>query len=268
MTCTFVLGIMSTTTLSADIGADCAAAVSAVNGKLEGSAGYIEDRDGDGARFHGVASLAVPIGCLFGAQVDLGGGDLDGDSFFGAGGHLFIRDPESYLVGVQGQYIDLEGGDLFRIGPEMELYLDQVTVSGAIGFEGMDELSTGDFLGGIEASYYITENLKIGAAYRHFLEVDAGAFTVEFQQEDKPVSVFADVMAGSDDFISVSGGIRFYFGGEDKSLIRRHREDDPPHSFNWLRKAATPRASCTDNPETPLFDECTGTDVAVSGSLD
>ena len=26
---------------------------------------------------------------------------------------------------------------------------------------------------------------------------------------------------------NILGGLKFYFGGEDKSLIRRHREDDP-----------------------------------------
>ncbi|MGR3291066.1 MAG: hypothetical protein ACU0C9_07700, partial [Paracoccaceae bacterium] len=36
---------------------------------------------------------------------------------------------------------------------------------------------------------------------------------------------------GKDDFVSVWAGLRVYLGAEDKTLIRRHREDDPR---NWL----------------------------------
>jgi hypothetical protein len=260
ITGTFALGLMSTTALSADIDDGCTPAVSGLNGKIEGSGGYLEDDDADGGRFHGVATLSLPLGCLIGAQIDLAGGDLDGDGFFGAGGHLFIRDPASYLVGIHGQYIDLDGDDIFRIGPEFEIYLDQFTISGVLGFEGVDDFDTDDVVGGIEASYYITDNFKVGAGYRHYIDLDVGALTMEFQPENFPLSIFADAMAGSDDFVSVSGGFRFYFGGEDKSLIRRHREDDPAHLFNWLRKTEdnpSAPAPCVDDPETRI-NECTG----------
>ena len=33
--------------------------------------------------------------------------------------------------------------------------------------------------------------------------------------------------AGEGSFHGVWGGVRFYFGQKDKTLIRRHREDDP-----------------------------------------
>jgi hypothetical protein len=258
ITGTFALGLMGTTALSADIDQGCTPAVSGLNGKLEGAAGYIEDEDSDGARFHGVATLSLPLGCLIGAQIDLSGGDIDGDGYFGAGGHLFVRDPESYLIGIHGQYLDLDGDDVFRIGPEFELYLNQVTVSGILGFETIDDFDTDDVVAGFEAAYYVTDNFKVGAGYRHFLDVDVGALTMEFQPETLPASVFADVMAGSDDYFSVTGGFRFYFGGEDKSLIRRHREDDPSHIFNWLRKVGrgvAAAAPCVDDPETAI-DEC------------
>ena len=60
----------------------------------------------------------------------------------------------------------------------------------------------------------------------------------EFQPEALPGSVFVDAMVGSDDYVSVMGGLRFYFGAEDKSLKARHREDDPGHFFNLLARAA------------------------------
>jgi len=45
---------------------------------------------------------------------------------------------------------------------------------------------------------------------------------------------------GDNEFATVYGGIRFYFGGPEKSLIRRHREDDPPGDalFNMMRDKA------------------------------
>ncbi len=40
-------------------------------------------------------------------------------------------------------------------------------------------------------------------------------------------SLFAEGRIGEDDYHGVWGGVRFYFGQHDKTLIRRHREDDP-----------------------------------------
>lgn len=235
---TFGFGMMLTGALAADVDPGCVPAVSALNGKIEGAGGYYEDDVGDGARFQGVASLSLPLGCLFGAQVDIGAGDLDGDGFFGAGGHLFMRDPSSYLLGIHGQYIDLNGEDIFRIGPEAELYLDNVTLSAMAGFEDVESFDTDDVVAQVEAAYYVSDNFKLYAGYRHFLPIDAGAIGFEFQPETLPGSVFVDAMAGSDDYVSVMGGLRFYFGAEDKSLKARHREDDPGHFFNLLARVA------------------------------
>ena len=238
VTGTFGFGMMMTGALAADIDSGCIAAVSAINGKIEGAGGYYDDEVGDGTRFQGVASLSLPLGCLFGAQIDVGAGDLDGDGFFGAGGHLFMRDPSSYLLGVHGQYIDLSGEDIFRIGPEAEFYLDNITLSAMAGFEDVETFNTDNVVAQVEAAYYINDNFKLYAGYRHFLPIDAGAIGFEFQPESLPGSVFVDAMVGSDDYVSVMGGIKFYFGADDKSLKARHREDDPPDFFNLLTRQA------------------------------
>ena len=235
---TFGFGMMITGALAADVDTGCVPAVSAFNGKIEGAGGYYKDDVGDGARFQGVASLSLPLGCLFGAQVDVGAGDLDGDGFFGVGGHLFMRDPSSYLLGIHAQYIDLSGDDIFRIGPEAELYLGDITLSAMAGFEDADEIDTDDVVAQLEAAYYINDNFKFYGGYRHFLPIDAGAIGFEFQPESLPGSIFVDAMLGTDDYVSVMGGLRFYFGAEDKSLKARQREDDPGHFFNLLARAA------------------------------
>lgn len=236
VTGTFGFGMMLTGALAADVDPGCVPAVSAINGKIEGAGGLYEDEVGDGARFQGVASLSLPLGCLFGAQVDIGVGDLDGDGFFGVGGHLFMRDPSNYLLGIHGQYIDLSGEDIFRFGPEAEFYLDSVTLSAMVGFEDVEDFNTDDVVAQVEAAYYINDNLKLYGGYRNFLSINAGAIGFEFQPETLPGSVFVDAMVGSDDYVSVMGGLRFYFGAEDKSLKARHREDDPGHFFNLLAR--------------------------------
>ena len=43
-------------------------------------------------------------------------------------------------------------------------------------------------------------------------------------------ALFAEARVGEDQDHGVWGGVRFYLGDKDKTLIRRHREDDPT---NW-----------------------------------
>jgi hypothetical protein len=64
--------------------------------------------------------------------------------------------------------------------------------------------------------------------------------------------VFVDAMVGSDDYVSVMGGLRFYFGAEDKSLKARHREDDPGSFFNLLARAAE---ACVPVPDDEVVED-------------
>lgn len=238
---TLGIGMMLTGAQAADVvDTGCTPAVSALNGKIEGAGGYYKDEVGKGGRFQGVATLSFPLGCLLGAQIDIGGGDLDGDGFGGVGGHLFMRDPSSYLLGIHAQYINLSGEDIFRVGPEAEIYLDNVTLSGMVGFENVQKFHTDDVVAQLGAAYYISDNFAVNASYRHFLSIDAGAVGFEYQPETLPGSLFVDAMVGSDHYTSIMGGLRIYFGADDKSLKARHREDDPGHYFNLLARQAEP----------------------------
>jgi hypothetical protein len=237
---TFGFGLLVTGAQAADIDAGCIPAVSTTNAKLEGAGGYYKDQKSSGGRFQGIASVSLPIGCLVGAQIDLGGGDLDGTGFFGVGGHLFTRDPSSYLFGLQAQYVELGHRSIFRIGPEAEFYLGDVTLSAMAGFEDARRLRSDDIVAQVEAAYYIDDNFKIYGGFRHFLPIDAGAIGFEFKPESLPASFFVDAMAGSQHYVSVMGGLRFEIGATDKTLKARQREDDPGHYFNLLARPAEP----------------------------
>ncbi|WP_395663621.1 hypothetical protein [Aestuariivirga sp.] len=236
VTGTLGFGLMVTGALGADIDPGCVPAVSGLNGKLEGAGGYYqEDDSGDGGQFRGVGMLDVPLGCYFGLQLDMGGGDFGGNKWAGIGGHLFMRDPDAYLLGIQAQYISLDGEEIVRVGPEAELYLGDFTLSMMAGWEGADDFDMDDIVGQLEAAYYMDDNFKIFGGYRHFLGVDAAAIGFEFKPQSMPASLFVDAMFGTDEYVSVVGGLRIHFGGDTKSLKDTHRYDDPGHYFNLLR---------------------------------
>ena len=44
---------------------------------------------------------------------------------------------------------------------------------------------------------------------------------------DMPLALTADAEFGENDYQAFSIGAKFYFGAEQKSLINRHRQDDP-----------------------------------------
>ena len=60
--------------------------------------------------------------------------------------------------------------------------------------------------------------------------ISIGAVGLEYQLESSifggGTSIFAEGRIGEDDYAAVWGGVRLYLG-QEKSLIRRHREDDP-----------------------------------------
>ena len=111
-------------------------AVSETNLKITGAGGSV---DSEGA-WLGVAGLTVPLGPLWGAQGEAGVMDIDGDTTYGLAGHVFKRDPDSYLAGVFLAYASEDEFDLeaTRIGTEAELYLGQLTVLLKAGYQFSD----------------------------------------------------------------------------------------------------------------------------------
>lgn len=216
-------------------------AVSGINGKLD--LGYIYlDPDLNVGDFNGgyaIGSLSVPLGQRFGFQIDGGYGYLSGSpsdpQIGGVGGHLFWRDPDVALLGIYGHYAALDTDsaagtvDTWRYGVEGELYLDRFSIEAFAGADTLDGNGGSDttFNGEALAAFYATENFRIDAGIVHQFDETLGKVGAEVMLPfgANNTSLYASGTFGN--ATTVKAGLRIYFGEAGKSLMGRHREDDP-----------------------------------------
>ena len=67
-----------------------------------------------------------------------------------------------------------------------------------------------------------------------------------------PASLFAHGASGNGHYAALTGGVTLCFGGDDKSLIRRHRKDDPSNAIAMLlANGGKPMVPLTLNPIPP-----------------
>lgn len=221
-------------------------AVSGVNGKIEAIGGYSENDDEDGdALISGLGSLSLPLGCTFGLQADIGVIDELDRTTYGGAVHLFTRDPESYLLGVTGGYFDAGGTDIWAVGPEAELYFGQFSLEAWGGYVDFD--SDSDGFAFVDAAFYPTDDLRVSVGGTIIGDQEFLRGGLEYQFAD-PMSLSLAAKVGENDYVSVTGGLSFYFGGESKSLIRRHREDDPRNrilDFQGFKEASDSSGTAT-----------------------
>lgn len=199
-------------------------AVSAVNGKVEAMGGTL---DGKGA---GIAagSVAFPLGQSFGGQIDVLGGTRDSATLKGFGGHAFWRDPSIGLAGIVGQRVGVGSAWANRIGAEGEYYLPSLTVAGTMGWQSGD--IDNSLYAGMDLRLYATDDLALELGASGYSDERVGRIGAEWQPglDFAPgLTVFADGGVGTSSYRHAMAGVRIYFGGEAKSLKRRHREDDP-----------------------------------------
>jgi hypothetical protein len=219
--------------LAADVVNEPLCAVSGVNGKIEAIGGYSENDDESGnALISGLGSLSIPLGCDFGFQADVGVIDELDVTTYGGAVHLFARDPDSYLFGVTGGYFDAGDANLWAIGPEAELYFGQFTLQAWGGYVDIDADDDagggGDGFIDVDASYYATDDLRLYVGGNILADQEFLRAGLEYQFADAMTASFG-AKIGENDYVGITGGLSFYFGSDDKSLIRRHREDDPPN---------------------------------------
>jgi hypothetical protein len=210
---------------AADVADNPLCAVSDVNGKVEIIGGYSENDDENGdALLSGLGSLSFPLGCDFGLQLDAGIVDELNQTTYGGAAHLFTRNPDSYLFGVTGGYFNSGDADIWAVGPEAELYAGPVSFEAWAGYVDLD--SDSDIFAIADAAFYPTEDLRLSVGGTIIGDQEFLRAEMEYQFA-APITASLGAKIGENDYFAVSAGLSFYFGGSDKSLIRRHREDDP-----------------------------------------
>ncbi len=245
--------------------ATLAPAVDAVNYKLDGFGGELSNRTFYGSN----GSVTFPLGGQFGAQIDGTLGGLDNRFAAAAAGHLFWRNPGAGLLGVYGSwnYWDQFGGaNVGHVAAEGEAYWGQFTLQGIVGVEFGNSVSgttpagvtattvvgpvittttamTASLINGfsvptrvfdeINLKYYFTNDISGYAGHRYLGGRNALALGAELAQplgRGVMASAFVEGWVGEDSFTGIWGGLKLYFGPNDKPLITRQRTEDPN---NW-----------------------------------
>ena len=235
LTGTIAAGMYGGVSFAADIASPTTLpAVSGPNGKVEFGGGWadLNSISSDNV-FRGGAAFSFPVDDMFGIQADLTALDAFGHTAVGGALHAFTRDPNSYLLGVYGGYVDAGPANIWYVGPEAELYLGNISVEAVGGY--MDVSTTGsEYYAVGTLALYATDNLRLSIGASSVAGFDSANAGLEWFMADTlnmPVSLTLDGRVGESGFTSIMAGLSFYFGGEDKSLIRRHREDDPRLRF-------------------------------------
>jgi catechol 2,3-dioxygenase-like lactoylglutathione lyase family enzyme len=210
-----------------------APAVSGLNAKVGGFGTSLNDDTAAGI----FAALAFPLAPGIGIQIDGAAGGDDGGAFRGVGGHLFWRDPSRGLLGAYASYlswdtdsrsgtIETRGAEVGKVGLESQLYLGRMTLEGIAAYQYGSESG---FAGKATAAYYLHDDFRLHLGASHLQGPGFGAFAgMEWAPPSaRGLSWFADVGVNEDRDARVLAGLKLYFSREDKSLIRRHREDDP-----------------------------------------
>ncbi len=270
LTGTIAAGMYGTAVLAADFETSTALpAVSGPNGKVEIGGGWADIDDlGDDEVFRGGAAFSFPVGDMFGIQADLTALDAYGETAIGGAAHFFTRDPNSYLLGVYGGYTDAGPANVWYVGPEAELYLDNISIEAVGGFMDISGVSGTDFYAMGKVALYATDNLRLSVGASTVANFESANAGLEWFMGDTglPLSLTVEGQLGEDGYTSVMAGLSLYFGGEDKSLIRRHREDDPRlHFFNIFSAGLLGGGGgvlggdpCVDDPES-IGDDCAPT---------
>lgn len=216
-------------------------AVDGINGDIDGYDGGANHSAG----FYGTdGSLSLPIAQQFGAQIDGGVGSFDKSAIYNGAGHLFWRDPSIGLAGVYSSYFHWDGtagysASVEHNAAEGEYYAGRWTFGGIAGLEtvqtsspaGVPPLSipTRGF-DAVSASYYVTDNFKLSAGHLYTLGRNALTLGGEYGFAlggGRMAALFANGIVGESGTDAAFGGVRFYFGQHEKTLIERNRQDDP-----------------------------------------
>ena len=236
-------------------------AVDGINEKLEGFGGSLANRS-----LYGVnGSLTAPVGIPYGVQIDGSVGNFGSNTFGVVGGHVFWRDPNAALFGIYGSgtFWDANGGaNAGRVAAEGEYYWGHFTLQGIVGVEFGNSATVAStsaitsvtggglatttmstifntfdvktrFFDEINFKYYLGDDASAYIGHRYLGGRNGIALGGELALPVAPGilgSAFVEARFFESDINGVWGGVKFYFGPNDKPLIARHRQEDPN---NW-----------------------------------
>lgn len=217
-------------------------AVDGLNGMADVAAGSMKGK----SIYSGGGLVAIPLGNSFGLELKGVGGAFGQHEFGSAGVNLFWRDPSIGRFGVIADYIGTDTAfgrfDGYHLAFEAAHYFGRFTLRGQAGVATNEpyRLTYGgetftligrqtNFTEKVALDYYLQDNLKLSIG--HSYSNDTHAATAGFEWalptgfHKTMTSFFAEASFASGN-TSVFGGLRVYAGQQDKTLIRRHREDD------------------------------------------
>jgi hypothetical protein len=218
-------------------------AVSAPNGKFEFDAGALSV---PAPRFMGRAAgtLTLPLGERFGVQADFSAATAPGFTTTAAF-HVFTRDPAAYLIGGTLGFVRSPGALVVAAGPEAELYRDRWTLEAWAGVAMVHPSASAPNRFGpfvlANVGYYVTDDWRVGIGLSSLdgynsLEISSEYLLRDF---DVPLALTGAARVGQDGAVRVLAGLRGYLSPDpNKSLIDRHREDDPADRGTALYIAA------------------------------
>jgi hypothetical protein len=94
------------------------------------------------------------------------------------------------------------------------------------------------FFDSVSASYYVTDNFKLSIGHLYTFGRNGLTLGSEYGFAlggGRMASLFAAGLLAEGGNNAVRGGVRIYFGQRDKTLIDRHRQDDP-EAFDAVRR--------------------------------
>jgi hypothetical protein len=270
-------------------------AVDGFNAKWDALGGTITGRSLYASR----GSFSIPLATQWGLQIDVQAGSLERRAFGALGGHLFWRNPSQGLIGIYTNHVhwDQFGGvHATHVAGEAEVYFGRFTIQGIAGVEFGNSVSTTQvvnslvvqgfplpnifgtqtftegfdvktrFMDQINLKYYFTDNWNGYVGHRYLGGKNALAVGSEAAiplGRGVMASAFIEGRFGERQFEGAWGGLRFYFGQKDKSLIRRHREDDPIiwdnlHTIlnNYFSRGSSSSFAQCPNGSPPSFGSC------------
>ena len=209
-------------------------AVSDVNVRLEGGGGVSNNKMSG----YTAGVLNAPLDHSVGLQAAALTGSHDADLFMSGSSSLYWRDP---TIGLLGAYVSgarstsITGTNSFsysdgKVGAVGQLYFDRFSLEGAAGLERLN--GANKVWGALDAAYYVTDNWRVSVGERRDYGRSALALGTEYKlatRGDMGVSLTAESRLGGKNDTAFMAGLKVFFGADNKSLLRRQREDDAPN---------------------------------------